>query len=137
MNGRLRGLGRTTWEQARPHLATLTCAWADLDGFHVGPPPDERPVATHLWAWSPQRWARARFDGDEVITALLDRVDNADATATGPGEPVTVTTRPLVVWADDERLPQPLPPELPRDLLVLEAGDLYPLAFVTAAGVMP
>lgn len=65
------GHGRLSWWDTRALLAGCTCAWADLEGFHVGKPPTEPPIASHLWGWDPERLVRARIDGDDCVAAEL------------------------------------------------------------------
>jgi hypothetical protein len=63
--------GRLTWDQAAPMLAGTQAAWADYDGFHIGPPPGSPPPYSHLWAWTPDWLARIRIDGQHAITGIL------------------------------------------------------------------
>lgn len=60
-----------TWPEALHILAGADCTWTDLDGFHVGPPPDDVPITTHLWAWHTTRCFRARIDEHDVYLAEL------------------------------------------------------------------
>lgn len=67
--------GRHPWPEISALLTGCTCAWADVDGFHAGPPPAEPPLATHLWAWGPGRLLRVRVDGSDGIAAELHLSD--------------------------------------------------------------
>ena len=88
--------GRHPWATISSLLSGCTCAWADLDGFHAGPPPAGPPLATHLWAWSPDRLLRIRLDGSDGIAAELH------LTNPGNGEPVQVTERETATWPPGE-----------------------------------
>ena len=67
----LEGTGRTQWSEIQPQLEGMTCAWADLDGFHVEAVPREQPVTTHLWGWAPDRWVRVRVDPAFCVAGFL------------------------------------------------------------------
>jgi hypothetical protein len=84
--------GRRPWQQVSALLSGCTCAWADLDGFHCGPPPASPPLATHVWAWDTGRLLRIRLDGSEGITAELHLTDP------GSSETVQVTERQTSTW---------------------------------------
>lgn len=71
MTYRLISRGRLSWSKVVEAAKGLTCAWADLDGFHVGPAPTTAPPYSHLWGWSPVRCLRARIDGDGAIVGVL------------------------------------------------------------------
>ena len=59
----LSGQGEVEWSQLRKEAGGLTCAWADYDGFHIGPCPDEAPPYSHIWGVEPRRrGAAARQD---------------------------------------------------------------------------
>jgi hypothetical protein len=88
--------GRQSWTAISSMLSGCTCAWADLDGFHCEPAPAEPPLATHLWAWSPDRLLRIRLDGTDGITAELH------LTETDNGELVQVTEREAQTWPPRE-----------------------------------
>jgi hypothetical protein len=65
------GYGRVDWPKLTVMLAGSQTAWADYDGFHIGPLPAAVPPYTHLWAWT-RRWlARARIEGDAAIIGVL------------------------------------------------------------------
>lgn len=88
--------GRRPWDEITPLLADCTCAWADLDGFHAGPPPPAPPLATHLWAWDDGRLLRIRIDSGHGIAAELSLA------GPGQGEPVTVAEREARSWPSGE-----------------------------------
>ncbi|MGW2410132.1 hypothetical protein ACWCXK_37295 [Streptomyces sp. NPDC001739] len=104
---RLERIGRLDWHQARSLLAGTTCAWADLDGFHVTEAdrlPEEPPQSTHLWAWDTNRCLRLRIDGAQALTAALHPGQN-------DREQVRVHIRPGTPWARDDKQAGPLPAE--------------------------
>jgi hypothetical protein len=97
------GHGRMRWPEARAVLDGLSCAWADLEGWHQGLEcPVERPLATHLWGWSSDRWARVYLDGDTAVVGVLSAVEPPE------GEPVEVELLDGRPWGEDEQ-------RLPRD----------------------
>jgi hypothetical protein len=97
----LRTHGWTTWPTAARHLTDATCAWADLDGFHVDRCPAERPPTTHLWAWHGGTLWRARLDGLEVLLTELTIHPELPKVLTG-SEPHTlpcmVQVTPAIAW---------------------------------------
>lgn len=106
----MQGFGLLDWVDAASLVEGHTCAWADIDGFQVGPAPAEAPAATHLWGWL--GWhccVRMRFDGPCAYVARLQPEGascSADAADTSPGKlpvrksvAVVVTVRPSVpLW---------------------------------------
>jgi hypothetical protein len=124
MSLRLAGHGRLPWPRVRELIGAQDCAWADLDGFQLGPAPDTAPPYSHLWSWSPGRWVRVRIDGAHGIVGILS--------PTGPGDDVEVHLQPGHPWRplEDQRI-APLPPTVlaePWHLLVV--GGLRPITFV-------
>lgn len=115
--------GRQTWSEITSVLAGCTCAWADLDGFHAGPPPAGPPLATHLWAWSPDRLLRVRVDGSDGIAAELHLSD------VGQGEAVTVTERDAVTWLPGEGRVSVDDEWRGRLVRIYEVAGLVPLEF--------
>jgi hypothetical protein len=68
----LRSHDAPTWPDVAARLAGATCAWADLDGWHVGTAPDTEPVGTtHIWAWEPSRQLVVRLGGYLPIVVEL------------------------------------------------------------------
>jgi len=127
---RLERIGRLGWVEARSLLAGTTCAWADLDGFHVTGAdrlPEEPPQSTHLWAWDPNRCLRLRIDGTRALAAALHPGQDG-------AEQVRVHVRPGTPWAEDDKQAGPLRPE--AHALVFELLELpgpTPATFVRAA----
>jgi hypothetical protein len=122
--------GRMPWDEARTLLADTTCAWADLDGFHVAPadtlPPDV-PQTTHLWAWKARHCFRLRIDGRDALVAAL-HLDGG-----GDGEPVTAHARPGTPWTPENKQAGPLP-QAAHTLAfgLLELTGPTPVTFVRA-----
>jgi hypothetical protein len=126
----LAGHGRIRWDRARTLLAGATCAWADLDGSHLGPAPEDAPVgASHLWAWTDEWCARLRFDDDAVYAGFLHFTDDAAA-----GETVEVTARTgMRLWAPGDLQAGPIPPDADTwDWELLEVTGAQPITFVRA-----
>jgi hypothetical protein len=115
--------GRQDWPLIVGLLGGCTCAWADLDGFHLGAPPAEPPLATHLWAWSPDRLLRIRMDGSDGIVAELHLSD------AGQGEPVEVTERDAVTWMPDDGRVSADDQWRGRPVRIYEVTGLMPLEF--------
>ncbi|GAA3916514.1 hypothetical protein GCM10023084_79620 [Streptomyces lacrimifluminis] len=126
---RLERIGRLEWPQARSVLAGTTCAWADLDGFHVAAAeqlPQHTPLSTHLWAWDQGRCLRLRIDGAHALVAAL-RPGQDD------GEQVRVHIRPGTPWAPDDQQAGPLPTEAHAlTFELLELPGPTPATFVRA-----
>ncbi|MEV3952787.1 hypothetical protein [Streptomyces albogriseolus] len=127
---RLERLGRLDWSEARTRLAGTTCAWADLDGFHVAPAtalPEAAPHATHLWAWDASRSLRLRIDGSQALVAALQLGQDG-------GEQVRVQARPGTPWAEDDQQVGPLAPEAHALAFeLLELSGPAPATFVRAS----
>ncbi len=116
--------GRLAWAEVTALIGGQPCAWADLDGFHVGPAPPQPPAYTHLWAWSPRRWVRVRIDGQTGIAGVLS--------LDPPGEPVDVHAQHGHLWrpVEDQRIP-PLPAVVQqRSWTLLVVAGLAPVTFV-------
>ncbi|WP_369360194.1 hypothetical protein [Streptomyces sp. cg2] len=126
---RLERLGRLGWAQARSLLTGTTCAWADLEGFHVAGAdrlPEKPPQSTHVWAWDSSRCLRLRIDGSQALTAALYPGQDGE-------EQVRVHVRPGFPWARDDKQVGPLPTEahaLAFELLELPGPT--PATFVRA-----
>lgn len=126
---RLDRVGRLAWADARPLLAGTTCAWADLDGFHVTGAerlPDEPPYATHLWAWDDTHCLRLRLDGGRALTAALHPGQDG-------GEQVNAHVRPGTPWDAADKQVGPLRPEVHALAFeLLELTGPSPATFVRA-----
>jgi hypothetical protein len=115
--------GRLTWSAIRSLVGDRTCAWGDLDGFHVGAVPDSAPSYSHFWSWQDtenghETWLlRARIDGDEAIVGLLQ-----SAEPEYEAERVDVTIRRAESWGSDQRIPIHI---------LHETSDLHPIVFVS------
>jgi hypothetical protein len=120
--------GRHPWPEIFALLTGVTCAWADLDGFHAEPAPAEPPLATHLWAWSPDRMLRVRIDDSDGIAAELHLNDP------GHGEPVTVTERDTTTWPPREGRVSVDNEWRGRAMYVYEVAGLMPLEFARLDG---
>lgn len=129
MKYRLEALGPLPWPAIHEVLQTMTCAWADYEGFHVGTVPDEPPPYTHVWAWASDSWARVRVDGDGGIVGVLRPPDDAR------GILIEVTERTARVWSSEDLRVGPLPPEVvvPRATLLITDESL-PITFVKSLG---
>ncbi|WP_283135333.1 hypothetical protein [Rhizohabitans arisaemae] len=126
-NWTLTGHGRLPWSTALELLTGTTCAWTDLDGPHLGPPPTTTPVGTtHLWAWADGRALRLRIDDEFAYVAELAH--------DGPGEPVTVIIHPeLRLWAPADEQAGPIPETAHTlDWELLELPGPGPVSFVVA-----
>ncbi|WP_416976976.1 hypothetical protein [Streptomyces sp. T028] len=145
----LHRIGRLDWTQARSLLTATpntTCAWADLDGFHIADAdhlPADPPHATHLWAWNEDRCLRLRIDGSHALTAALQPLhpghhhDSADS-AGGQGELVHVRLRPGTPWAAHDQQAGPLPAEAHTlTFELLELPGPTPATFVRATARRP
>ncbi|MER5493451.1 hypothetical protein ACWD6I_05220 [Streptomyces sp. NPDC002454] len=126
----LQRIGRLPWPQARTRLAGSTCAWADLDGFHLAPAdalPVDPPCTTHLWAWRADLSFRLRIDGPRALVAAL-------RCGPGEGDPVQVRIRSGTPWSRRDRQVGPLPPEAHALAFeLLELSGPAPATFVRAS----
>ena len=95
---RLYGTGRTDWEAVRNLAGSMTCAWADYDGFQVGPCPDQAPPTSHLWGWDETRRIRVRFDASVATAALLDFREGPVLDLPHRVDDVAVSTSLSVTW---------------------------------------
>ena len=123
MRARLRGLGRLPWDGVVSALEGLTCAWGDLDGFHRGTPPSAAPAYSHVWGWSPSRWARVRVDGPDGVVGVLD--------AASDGTSVVTVRGPIETWSvDDGRFSEGVLDWLDEPVRLLEVVGITPVTFV-------
>jgi hypothetical protein len=113
--------GRVGWAQVASLLTGSQAAWADYDGFHVGPPPATPPPYPHLWAWTVGWLARIRIDGENAIAGILSL---SAEPASAPPEQWRQTVRfretRSQTWGPAEKRVGPLPPEIAG-----QAADLY------------
>lgn len=126
---RLERHGRLPWSDARNLLAGTTCAWADLDGFHIAPAadlPETVPPATHVWAWGDGAPCfRLRVDGADALVAALHVGDD--------GGGLRVRVRPGRPWNENDHQVGPLRPEAYQlDFDLLEVAGATPVTFVRA-----
>jgi hypothetical protein len=89
----LSGWGEVEWPQLRKAAGDLTCAWADYDGFHIGPCPTDVPPYSHIWGWNLDGGVllRGRLDAGRVVVGWL-------RTSPGEGDPVDTVTRQIITW---------------------------------------
>ncbi|MDI2029510.1 hypothetical protein QFW96_12845 [Saccharopolyspora sp. TS4A08] len=73
-NWQLIGSGKRRHDQWRD-LVTITsgctAAWADNNGFHQEPFPEDPPATSHLWGWRAGTWLRVRLDTPHWWAAVL------------------------------------------------------------------
>ncbi|MGH8934097.1 MAG: hypothetical protein ACRDZO_26520 [Egibacteraceae bacterium] len=108
MSYALEGHGRLDWAAVKTLVGDARCAWADLNGFRVGPCPGSAPPYTHLWGWEPGRWVRVRIDRDGGIVGVLTEYTGDPP----PGQPVEVDCEVAPLWPDDEKRVGQLPAAL-------------------------
>ncbi|MFF4128273.1 hypothetical protein ACFYYP_32515 [Microbispora rosea] len=125
---KLAALGRTSWDTALEILTRHACAWADLDGFHLGDAPRAVPLTTHVWAWRDTRLLRLRVDRTECVIGLLDLDPAAD------GEEVDVTTRHSQTWPLGEGRVGVADEWRSRSVTLYEVAGLMPLTFARLNG---
>ena len=101
MTYRLVAHGLLEWPEVLALVAECQMAWADLDGFHIGSPPAEAPLATHAWAWRSGRWFRLYLDADQAIAGELTQHES-------DGREVEVVEHSGFAWGElDSVSPQP------------------------------
>jgi len=123
----LEGLDWLAWERIHDLVGEQECAWADLDGFHVGPVPGAAPPSTHVWSWSPTRWIRVRIDGNGGIVGVL----SLDRTTGGAVEAVSVQLARGHPWRNDDERVMPLADALvEQPWTLLTVMGLRPVTFV-------
>ncbi len=126
--------GRMDWSKAHRILSQseAICFWCDLDGLQHGDPPQDPPLASHLWAQTsgqkPSRFFRLRIDGKDCVVAELI-VDGLDSCNTD--ELVEVVSFRTCVWPRDERRLAKVTLELlPKTLRVHEVQGLCSIQFL-------
>lgn len=120
---RIHGHGWLDWGSVREHLAGATCAWADLDGFHIDGCPPQVPCTSHLWAWHGRDTWRARIDSDRTLLTQLTELD-----ADEPGT-IAVTRYPGIPWPKEYGAIGDQPPQI-----LDEEYELFELSGDAAAG---
>ena len=134
--GELFGYGRMDWSQLAVMLSGSQAAWADYDGFHIGPLPAAPPPYTHLWAWTHRWLARARIEGDTAIIGVL-AFDSEPQSAPPPLIRETVHFKHArgKTWPADEKRVAKQASHLdhrPIDIYLIPGEQ--PITFVAAAG---
>lgn len=90
----LEAWGHLDWAGFAQCVDGFMCAWADYDGFHFGPCPEQAPPYTHIWGWaSDGRLVRGRIDNGHVVAGLLH------PRAEGEGQKVSCVERKMLTWA--------------------------------------
>jgi hypothetical protein len=131
---KLVGYGRMPWSRLTAMLAGAEAAWADYDGFHIGPPPPVPPPYSHLWAW-PGRWlARARIDGDAAILGVLALTDEpGNAPPAVFRETVRYQQARASNWPAAENRAGPLPEMVAgREMAIYLIPGEQPVTFVSS-----
>lgn len=90
--------GQLDWSEAQDLLRDATCAWADLDGFHIAGVPATPPHTTHLWACTRTSAFRCYVEGSTVIIGELREGPVGDRPE------VFVTEHKGVPWGDIARV---------------------------------
>ena len=133
--GELIGYGRVSWHQLAVMLTGSHAAWADYNGFHVGPPPDGPPPYTHLWAWTAGWLARARLDGDTAIVSVLALTGEPQSTPPVQlREAVPFQRTQAKTWpADEKRVGEQAEEVASRTVDVYLIPGQRPITFVAVA----
>jgi hypothetical protein len=130
------GYGKVDWHQLTAMLAGSQAAWADYDGFHIGPPPVAPPPYTHLWAWTNRWLARARIDGGTAIIGVL--AFNGEPHPAPPvqfREPVHFEHSQGKTWsADEKRVGKQADHVAGRPVDIYLIPGEQPVTFIAAAG---
>jgi hypothetical protein len=129
----LHGYGRLPWIDLLSTIDDAPAAWADYDGFHIGPAPSQPPPYTHLWAWTPGWLLRARIDGAHAIVAIL-QIGDASPSGLIPrsSEQVRYTRRSSHTWpASENRVGRLGPDVADRNVDLYELGGEFPVTFIS------
>ena len=126
---RLEGWGEVGWSRLVEAADGMTCAWADYEGFHIGPCPAQAPPYSHIWGWNADGTTlfRGRIDAGRVTVGWL-RAEGGD------GEPVDCVAHGMFTWRPDhERLRIRSSGELiPPTMRAIEVLGPRPVTFVSA-----
>ncbi len=141
MTWTLLGYGQQDWPRVVELARGMTCAWADITGFHVGACPQTVPAYSHLWAWSAghDRLLRARIDGDRAVVGVLttagpdpsalanEQVEVLDGALDDEGtQPLT-----LLTWKPGDTTIGEQPPEvLPGSVRGYRMAGPMPVVFI-------
>lgn len=124
----LDGWGEVEWARLQEAADGMTCAWADYDGFHIGPCPTQAPPYSHIWGWSDDGGTllRGRIDAGRVTVGWL-------RTSGAQGEPVDCVVRDLLTWRQEhERLHITMDRPYPERMRTVEILGPGPVSFITA-----
>jgi len=98
----LEALQFAAWVDVTSALDGLTCAWTDIDGWHIAPLPNDEPIgATHIWGWSTERCAMIRLGGDVPIGSMLYLAPDAVTAAAGLSVEIETTT--ALSWVSGDK----------------------------------
>lgn len=126
----LRSVSRSQWKVARQELTADWWYWADLSGAHLAStPPEESPIATHMWGWGNDRWIRLRVDGDNVLGAEL----SLGVPVSGGDTPASVRRVLTRSWAEGETRVNVAAVLRGRDMLLLEVTAPVSLTFMAVS----
>jgi hypothetical protein len=135
----LAGYGRMPWSRLTAMLANTEAAWADYDGFHIGPPPPGPPPYSHLWAWTGPWLARARIDGDAAILGVLALTgEPGNAPPAIFRETVRYQRARATNWPTTENRAGPLPEAAAgREMAIYLIPGEHPVTFVSTIPYPP
>lgn len=127
--------GRVDWDAVRAIIGTVSAAWADYDGFQIGPCPDMAPPYSHLWAWVPDHSVllRIRIDGaDGIASALTTGPLGAGVPEASGARSVLVQTHPGLPWGTDGQIGRQAEDLLRRikGITMFETLEPDPMTFV-------
>ncbi|SHJ89654.1 hypothetical protein SAMN02745244_03527 [Tessaracoccus bendigoensis DSM 12906] len=127
------GWGEVAWAKliAAAWEQDLICAWADYDGFRIGPCPSSAPPYGHVWGWSKDGGTlmRGRVNGSDVTVGWLHRDYREGGCA------VPCVSRDMVTWdpAYDRIRPRLANgTSIPSKMVMIEVLDGMPVTFVGA-----
>jgi len=129
------GYGRISWDQLTSILTSAQAAWADYDGFHLGPVPPAPPPYSHLWAWTDHWLARVRIDQDTAILGVLALNGKPHPVPPdSPTETVTYQVARAATWPPDEKRVGELALHIAgRAIHIYLIPGEHPITFVTTA----